>query len=356
MYRAIQWATGQVGSFTLKATIEHPDLELVGVKVFDPAKHGKDAGDLVGLSATGVHATTSVDEILALDADVVLHSPRGGTLDERDGDVMALLRSGKNVISCVAYAMPEAHGADYAKKLHDAGLDGGASLLGTGINPDLTCSRIPAGLTQMCTDVKRIRMSEAAYMGNNPHVVTVGGHPIGKEPEEREVDPARGQPLGFFAMEPMQLLAHHLQVELDDIRVTRDLALATHDFETARTSVKKGTVAGAHIGVTGVGGGEDFLTMNWYWFVEKGLPGYPVPKEEYQWAIDIDGKPAIQTVIDVTTIDTPWVTFNDDPGFYVTAAPMIRAIPAVVAAPPGLFKAPVFAPWTPRMPAPSSAV
>jgi hypothetical protein len=59
-----------------------------------------------------------------------------------------------------------------------------------------------------------------------------------------------------------------------------------------------------------------------------------VPKEEYQWSVEIDAKPAIQTVIDTTRIDTPWVKFDGDAGNYASAAPTIRAIPDVVAAPP----------------------
>ena len=38
---------------------------------------GKDAGELVGLPATGVIASNSVDAMVALDADCVLYMPQG---------------------------------------------------------------------------------------------------------------------------------------------------------------------------------------------------------------------------------------------------------------------------------------
>ena len=74
-YRVIEWATGVVGSAALKRIIEHPQLELAGVKVYSEEKNGRDAGDLVGLPATGVAATMDVDAILAADADCVIYCP-----------------------------------------------------------------------------------------------------------------------------------------------------------------------------------------------------------------------------------------------------------------------------------------
>ena len=53
-YRVVQWATGNIGSRSLRAVIEHPELELVGLYVYSDAKAGQDAGELCGLGPTGV--------------------------------------------------------------------------------------------------------------------------------------------------------------------------------------------------------------------------------------------------------------------------------------------------------------
>ena len=52
--RVFQWATGNSGTRSLRAVIEHPDLELVGVHVHAGDKVGKDAGELCGAGPTGV--------------------------------------------------------------------------------------------------------------------------------------------------------------------------------------------------------------------------------------------------------------------------------------------------------------
>ena len=93
--RVVQWATGNIGLRTLREVIRHPDLELVGVLVYDPAKEGVDAGVLCGEEPVGVLATTDGDAVHALAADCVLYMPRALELD----DVVRFLESGTNVVT-----------------------------------------------------------------------------------------------------------------------------------------------------------------------------------------------------------------------------------------------------------------
>jgi hypothetical protein len=45
MVRVLQWATGAVGRAELHELITHPDYDLVGVLVYDPAEEGCDVGE-----------------------------------------------------------------------------------------------------------------------------------------------------------------------------------------------------------------------------------------------------------------------------------------------------------------------
>ena len=93
--RVVQWATGNIGLRSLRAVIEHPDLELVGLYVYSEAKEGRDAGELCGAEPTGVRATRQVDDIVALEPDCVLYMG-----DRTDVDVLCrLLESGTNVVA-----------------------------------------------------------------------------------------------------------------------------------------------------------------------------------------------------------------------------------------------------------------
>ena len=65
-YRVVQWATGGMGRNVLRAIIDHPALDLVGVYVYGRDKVGRDAGELARRPATGVVATNDRAHILAL--------------------------------------------------------------------------------------------------------------------------------------------------------------------------------------------------------------------------------------------------------------------------------------------------
>ena len=71
-YRVIQWSTGNVGGYALRAILQHPELELVGLVVSNPDKVGKDAADLCGLdSPTGIRATDDWQPLLDAGAGAV---------------------------------------------------------------------------------------------------------------------------------------------------------------------------------------------------------------------------------------------------------------------------------------------
>jgi hypothetical protein len=100
MTRVVQWATGTTGRLALRAVIDAADLELVGVRVYDPAKVGVDAGELADRPSTGVLTTDSKEAILDLAPDVVLYMGRvehdpNGCFD----DVVVLLGAGIDVVT-----------------------------------------------------------------------------------------------------------------------------------------------------------------------------------------------------------------------------------------------------------------
>src|SRR4029079_8194033 len=111
--RVVQWATGAVGLAQLREVVDRPDLELVGLFVYDPAKVGVDAGTLVDRPSTGVAATNDKAAILALDADVVLHAASKAFPENTNtDDIVALLESGKNVITTTSYGHLPTFGSD----------------------------------------------------------------------------------------------------------------------------------------------------------------------------------------------------------------------------------------------------
>ena len=61
-----------MGRTALRRVIDHPDLELAGVYVYDPRKVGVDAGDIARRPVTGVRATNRIEDIIAVDREDAL--------------------------------------------------------------------------------------------------------------------------------------------------------------------------------------------------------------------------------------------------------------------------------------------
>jgi hypothetical protein len=117
MTRVVQWATGAVGASQLRAVIDDPHLELVGLFVYSPDKVGVDAGTLVDRAPTGVLATNDKSEIFGLDADVVLHAAsKGFPVNTNTDDIVELLASGKSVITTTSYNHLPTFGQDAADR------------------------------------------------------------------------------------------------------------------------------------------------------------------------------------------------------------------------------------------------
>jgi 2,4-diaminopentanoate dehydrogenase len=349
-YRVVQWATGSVGTWSLKEILGNPDLELVGLRVYAADKVGRDAGEIAGTEPVGVLATDSTEEILRLDCDVVVHCPRAfGELEQMTEDVTALLESGKNVVSVSDYISPDLWRPGLLERLDTAAKRGGVTLHGTGIDPGFLCDRLPATLTGLSTEVDHIHMVEIADLRGHPNpamIMDLLG--FGRSPEDFTLDPSNPGLVYCALMFPQALRALFNLLELPFDRIeTADpvLTVATKDLTVAAGDVAAGTIAG----ITWVFKGfrpddppdDPFATHQWSWYLEDGLPDMPEAHGHYQIRLDVIGTPHLRTVIDLN--------HPEDPFFMPTAGAAIRAIPDVVAAQPGHLVAPVFAPWTPRM-------
>ena len=335
MIGTIQWATGSMGRTLLRRIIDHPDLDLRGVYVYDPAKVGIDAGIIARRSTTGIAATNDIDVILRTDAQVVIHTPRI-TLPYAAlvPDVVRLLESGKNVVSTAAFHWPDAQGAVYADRLRAAGIAGGATLVGVGINPGMIVERLALAATAMCVDLDHLTVREtvdASAMASPAFVFDLMG--LGSDPA---IDDLREGPLAKLYTtlfgEVLHFAAQSMGSTVERIVADHRLTIAPADIVIAAGTILRGRVAAtewrwtAHL-ENGVG-----FTLSILWTADRTLHA---DLASGHWTIDIAGRPAIAMTIDIRESDPaapPSRALTD-----ATMAVAIRAIPDVIAAPPGLF-------------------
>lgn len=346
-YRVIQWATGAIGKTCLRQVIDHPDLELAGLLVYAERKAGKDAGEIARRAPTGIVATTSPEDILALDADVVLYLPLNpaDSLGAHDETIKRLLRSGKNVITTVAHTYPWAMGEDYARGFEEACLEGNSTLFGTGINPGTITERIALGLTSICTKVDGIRTREiydCSPVQSPGFIFDLMG--VGREPESfREVKGLQRVFQHIFG-EVVGYVEHALKMKFDEVRTDHEFGVAERDLDLPAGRVPRGGVVNFRWRWHGMKDGAPFLTIEMLWIVDPSMAGW-----DYKdgWDIEIKGAPGVRARIDL--VEPQGLPDRSKAMQYAVAGPVIRAIPEVVAAPPGILVPPVFAAYTPRM-------
>src|ERR1700743_1337819 len=81
-FRVAQWSAGRMGKKSVRAVVDHPDLELVGLYVYSDDKEGVDGGTLGGSEQVGIAATRNIEDIVALAPDCVLYMQEGFDLDD----------------------------------------------------------------------------------------------------------------------------------------------------------------------------------------------------------------------------------------------------------------------------------
>lgn len=339
--RVVQWATGAIGKTCLRAVLDSPEHELVGLYVYGSRKAGRDAGDIARRPRTGVTATRDIEEILALDADVVLHAPRLQLpYQHHDEDICRLLRSGKNVITTAGHHYPRAHGDARDAMFRAAALDGGVTLYGVGISPGVVGERLALALSGVAVDLDRIEIDEVLDATGMPDpefaftVLGMGGAPL------------EGGPLptlfGQLYLETLRFMADRMGVTFDRVEPDHHHELAADDLTVAAGVIRKGTVVATEWRWHGIVDGERFLTLAIIWTMDPTLPRYA---GRDHWTVRMTGRPTVVMTLNLVEPDDPGV--RTTAAQYVTAGPVVRAIPHVVAAPPGIFEPDVFGHWTP---------
>ena len=336
-HRVIQWSTGNVGRYALRAILGHPELELAGVFVHSAGKAGRDAGELCGLPPTGIEATNGADTLLATDADCVCYT---ATADRRPfqavEDMCRILASGKDVVSSsvVGLVHPRALPERITAQLEEACRKGQSSFFTSGIDPGFANDVLPLVLSGLCERWEEIRIQEIINYSTyaQPEVLfdTMGfGKPLDATPMLLMPNALR-----FAWGGTIRLLAEGLGLELDEIREAYEKRPATKPIFVLGRTVEPGTMAALRFEVQGIVKGRPVLVVEHVTRLADDLaPDWPQGSGSYR--VLIKGVPGMRVEFEF------WDEHGDHAvgGVVLTATRLVNAIPAVCAAPPGLLSA-----------------
>jgi hypothetical protein len=330
--RVVQWTTGNVARQAAKAVLGRSDLQLIGVYAHSDEKVGKDVGELVNLGrVVGVAATNDIDALIALKPDCVLYMPLHPDVEQ----LTQLLRSGINVLSTASFITGRAYGEQARKQLDDAARAGGVSLFGSGVNPGYA-DYLTAVASGPSRDVRYVRVLESFNIGlwaGDANQDELGwGRPAGDAGHAEDIIKATA-PFG----DAVESMAELFGVTLDGIRCDVDFAHALTDVDSIpRRTVKSGTVAGIESKWIGSVSGTDVIEACVRWTVAPDIePEWDIAMA-YQ--IEVRGYPQVNVRVEVLPADMDSMSLDDMMaiGSVITAMPVVNAIPAVVAARPGI--------------------
>jgi 4-hydroxy-tetrahydrodipicolinate reductase len=343
--RVIQWATGNTGQRALREVITDPRLKLVGVRVYDPAKDGVDAGELCGEAPTGVPATADRDVILKVGADCCIYMPRatgrgqtraGLSEDELVQDVIELLEKGINIVTTVSdlFARGTRLSEDNRAKVEEACEKGNASVWASGSDPGFITETVPMALLSVQRRVDLIEIEEFGDLSRRPsaHMVMEQMR-FGKPLDEFDPDRRKNHLFGEY-QPPLSVLADLAGFDIDEWAAEGGVAAAKEDLQIVAGEIKSGTAAAQRIVINGRSGGVDRIRFVQYGFVAIDVePDWGL--QPTGWRIRLHGDAPFD-------IRMPFPVPLDDLANYVPAFNAngpVNAIPYVCAARPGILTA-----------------
>lgn len=326
-YRVVQWSTGNIGRCSLRGIIGHKRMELAGLYVSAPDKAGQDAGTLCGLDPVGLAATSSIDDIVALDADCVLYMRQGCDFDE----VCRLLASGKNIVTTRGeFHHPRTMDPTTRTRIEAACAEGGSSIYSTGSSPGFATEALPLALLSLQRRLDCLTIDEFADVSrrDSPDLLfkIMGfAQPMGP------VHPGTLHHIRESFATSLGQIADAIGQPIDEFDVSGEFAAATRDVEIAAGLIPRGTVGAQRISVAGKRGGKTLLQFRAHWYCTRDIDA-DWELGDTGWRMQVAG----DTPLDVRiAFPIPMEQYTAVmPG--LTAHRALNAVPAVCGAAPGI--------------------
>ena len=285
--------------------------ELVAAVDVDPTLEGQPLATVAELDQEiGVEVTPSLN----VECDLVAHATVSD-LESATHQIVPHLKAGRSVVStCEELAFPLDD--RLARRLDDAGREGGSSVLGTGINPGFLLDALPAVLTVSCQSVDHVAATRIvnASERRGPLQEKVGA---GLDLDEWRRRRDEGEIRHVGLPESARLLAAAVgwrKLTFSD--ETIEPVSATRPVTTDFVEVEEGQAAGVRHLITGSRDGREVLRLELAMYV-----GAEDPSD----AVKIRGVPPVDMKIQ-----------GGIHGDRATAAVVANMVPRTVAADPGL--------------------
>jgi hypothetical protein len=312
--RVIQYGLGPIGCATARLVSERDNLALVGAVDIDPAKVGRDVGELIGLDRSlGIEVKGKLAEVDAA-ADVVVHTTNS-YFDLFTDQLVEILAAGFDIVSTSEeLTFPWLNNPDQASRVDAAARHAGKTVLGTGVNPGFLMDSLPLFLTSIAQRVDHIDVTRVvnASQRRGPFQAKIGS---GMTVDEFRSSMAGGRMGHVGLTESTAMIFDTLGRKLVRFDTTIEPVVAEEPVRTEFFDVQPGRVRGLHQTGRAFGDDGEFVSLTFRAALGEEPDGD---------TITVKGRP------DLT------ITLRGTNGDLATVAMAVNAIRRTVNAAPGL--------------------
>ncbi len=315
--RVLLVGLGPIGGAVARQLAARKGFQIVGAVDIDPAKIGKDAGDVMELGRKlRVKVTPDISKtIRASKPDVAVLCTSSSLKAVIPQFEEVLKRRVPIVTTTEEAAYPAPRNQRLMKRLDEAARKAKVAVLGTGVNPGFTMDALPIALTAVCERVDSIEVHRVqdARIRRLPFQQKIGAG-LTREQFDKGVREGSIRHVGFS--ESIQMIGDAMGWTLDRITESIKPKIAEEPVASELLAVDPGYVAGVIQDAVGYVKGEARITLH--------LEAYLGAPESYD-SVLIEGSPRIHSRI-----------AGGVHGDIATASMTVNSIPAVLTAAPGL--------------------
>jgi len=315
--RVLHFGLGPIGAGVVRQVASRKGFKIVGAVDIDPAKAGKDLGEVSGLERP-LRIRVSADAKKAIRAakpDVVVLSTTS-SLKRTLPQIESILALRVPIVSTTEeLAYPTRANMKYARAIHQLAKKAGVAVLGTGVNPGFVMDALPIALTGVCERVEAIRIDRVqdARVRRLPFQQKIGAG-LTREQFQRKVDDGSVRHVGLA--ESVSMIADAFGWKLDKITDEIRPRIATATVASEYLAVDPGYVCGIEQDGIGYRDGKALVTLH--------MEAYLGAPESFD-AVDITGSPALKMKI-----------AGGVHGDIATTSIVVNSLPKILEVAPGL--------------------
>jgi 4-hydroxy-tetrahydrodipicolinate reductase len=308
---------GPIGAGVVRQVAERKGFRIVGAADIDPAKVGRDLGDIAHVGrALRVKISDDVRKTIKKTKPDVVVLCTSSSLRKVLPQMEEILKLKVPIVSTTEeLAYPTKANMKYARAVHQLAKKHKAAVLGTGVNPGFVMDALPIMLTGVCERVESVRVDriQDARIRRLPFQQKIGAG-LTRDQFQAKVDDGSVRHVGLA--ESVSMIADAIGWKLDRISDEIQPKMATQTVSSEFLAVDPGYVCGIVQDGTGYRNGMPVITLH--------MEAYLGAPESYD-AVEIVGSPPLKMKL-----------AGGVHGDIATASIVVNSLPKILEVAPGL--------------------